>query len=326
MTRRRHDPLTLDFRRLRTVEVAFLHLQCSPDLARDLFADPTKYYREKRVPRRSGSARPRIVYDVDNDFRRVHRTIALGLRPLLASLPEDVQGFRPGRSILSNAERHCGRPVVVTADLHDFFGTITLDDCVTCFEQAGCPRQVAVLLARLCILRNSLPQGGRASPTIANLVATRLDAAIREAFPGVAYTRYADDLTLSGENPPERSQLASVVEAAGFRVRDDSYRRQARGRGQYVTGLNVDGDVPKIPRRVRRRLLRELWLAEKNSIFDHLKRRTGNDPSLQTIDKWLHHTRGMIVSYGRVEPDLYRRWAKTFNGLRRTSLAPGPPV
>jgi RNA-directed DNA polymerase len=326
MTRRRHEPLTLDFGRLRTVEVAFLHLQCSPDLARDLFSDPTKYYRGKRVPRRSGSTLPRIVYDVDNDLRRIHRTIALGLRPLLASLPEDVQGFRQGHSILSNAARHCERPVVVTADLQDFFGTITLADCVTCFEKAGSPRQVAILLARLCTLGNSLPQGSRASPAIANLVATRLDVALHEAFPDVTYTRYADDLSLSGECPPECSDLARVIESAGFRLRVGSYRRQARGRGQYVTGLNVEGTSPRIPRRVRRRLLRDLWLAEKHSIFGHLKEQTGHAPSLQSIDKWLRHTRGMIVSYARVEPELFLRWAAAFSGPGRTSLPPRPPV
>ncbi|MFT6864224.1 MAG: RNA-directed DNA polymerase [Akkermansiaceae bacterium] len=36
-------------------------------------------------------------------------------------LHEAAHGFREGQSILSYAERHCGKPVVVRMDLGDFF-------------------------------------------------------------------------------------------------------------------------------------------------------------------------------------------------------------
>ena len=72
---------------------------------------------------------------------------------------------------------------------------------------------------------------------------------------GVAYTRYADDLTFSGGD--EAIGLLpfarEVVGGLGYRLDDAKTNLYRRGRRQLVTGLVVN-EKPNLPRRARRRL------------------------------------------------------------------------
>jgi len=85
------------------------------------------------------------------------------------------------------------------------------------------------------------------------------------------YTRYADDLTFSGERPVDVSAIRRIAESHGFKLRDDKARTQWRGRSQYVTGLCVGAPTgPRVPVRAKRRLRLELYYAEKFGIDSHL--------------------------------------------------------
>jgi hypothetical protein len=72
---------------------------------------------------------------------------------------------------------------------------------------------------------------------------------------GVTYTRYADDLTFSGNDsavavlPFVREVLAQL----GYELDDKKTNLYRSGRRQLVTGLVVN-EKPNIPRRVRRKL------------------------------------------------------------------------
>jgi hypothetical protein len=61
-----------------------------------------------------------------------------------------AHGFRSGRSIGSFVAPHVGRPVVLKADLKDFFPSISKSRIVAVFRTAGYPEDVAHALASLC--------------------------------------------------------------------------------------------------------------------------------------------------------------------------------
>src|SRR5439155_13747971 len=91
-----------------------------------------------------------------------------------------------------------------------------------------------------------LPQGACTSPAITNALCRRLDRRLRglAARHGFAYTRYADDLTFSGDRPAAVGRLLksvrTILEAEGLREHPRKTRVMRRGSRQGVTGVVVN--------------------------------------------------------------------------------------
>ena len=172
-------------------------------------------------------------------------------------LTDSAHGFVKGRSIATNASPHTGKELVVNLDLEDFFPTITDGRAFGLFAAIGLAKHEASLLAQLTTYWGELPQGAPTSPVIANLVCRGLDrrlAGLATSI-GATYTRYADDLTLSGaaEIRSALPLVRRIIKEEGFTVAAAKTRLQRRGRRQEVTGLTVNNEVG-VPRAVRRRL------------------------------------------------------------------------
>ncbi|MFC3694440.1 reverse transcriptase family protein [Chenggangzhangella methanolivorans] len=205
-----------------------------------------------------------------------------------AAIHEAAHGFVPGRSIVTNAQAHVGRDVVVNLDLKDFFPTLTFRRVKGKFRGLGYSEPVATVLAllttepdvdeveidgeRLFASKGSrlLPQGAPTSPMLTNLVCVRLDkrlAGLAKSM-GFSYTRYADDMTFSasGEAAAKVGALlkfvGEIVAAEGFTVHPDKTRVMRRGTRQEVTGLTVNDRVG-VPRDVLRNFRALLHQIEK---------------------------------------------------------------
>jgi len=167
-------------------------------------------------------------------------------------------GFRPSRSILSNAEPHCKRRFVFNSDIVDFFPSISKERVVAAFNKIGCHDKAAETLAKLTTCNGQLPQGAPSSPFLANLVATSLDEKL-EAYAmarGWTYTRYCDDFTISGDNHfglRDLRFIKKLVESEGFKLSEKKTRLSRRNSAQLVTGIVVN-ERPNLPRQERRRL------------------------------------------------------------------------
>jgi hypothetical protein len=93
-----------------------------------------------------------------------------------------------------------------------------------------------------------LPQGAPTSPALANLVAWSLDARLDvwARVRGLVYSRYADDLTFSGDGHSRArwrgfaTAIAHIAEDAGFRVNRRKTRLFPNAGAQRVTGLVVN--------------------------------------------------------------------------------------
>ncbi len=181
-----------------------------------------------------------------------------------SSFPDCVQGFVPHRSIVTNARIHLGQKVLLHADIHNFFDSITVRQVFETFENLGCAPVVAYFLAKLCTLDGFLPQGSSASPVLANLVSRFLDADLCSlaVAHNCKYSRYGDDITISGDSIPQAAQIERILKKHGFELRDGKCRTQRRGGSQYVTGLSVfEKSGPRIPTLFKRRLRLELHYA-----------------------------------------------------------------
>lgn len=205
------------------------------------------------------------------------------LDDLLDRLPvhEAACGFVRGRGLMDHAARHAGQPVLLHFDLRDFFGSVPAARVHAVFATLGYPPGVCRLLTALLTsrvpepvlqrlrdeglvdwpqaqrLRDAhLPQGAPTSPALANLCAFGLDLRLEGLAHvlGARYSRYADDLVLSGP-PALRARAAAIEVRVGAIVREEGFHLNHRktrvgtqAGAQRVCGVVVN-EHPNLPRR-----------------------------------------------------------------------------
>lgn len=226
---------------------------------------PLAHYRYKWIEKREGM---RLVEMPKARLKEIQRAI---LRGILDPVPahDAAHGFRKGRSCLTYVGPHVARAVVLRLDLRNFFPSIAAPRVQAVFATLGYPERVSRLLAGLCtnsvpmrIARQGaptwlaakklgvphLPQGAPTSPALANLSTLhldyRLDGLARSM--GGRYTRYADDIALSGGEEMRRNAaklpvlIGAIALEEGFEVNHRKTRIMHASDRQSLTGIVVN--------------------------------------------------------------------------------------
>jgi len=225
------------------------------------------YYRV--LAKQSGNIR--LIEAPKSRLKELQRVI---LHELLEKVPSHpvAHGFLKGRSIKTFASPHVGKRVVLRMDLRDFFPSISGPRVQAFFRTVGYPDAVADRLGGICTnaappgmwtslgrrldplemaearalyARRHLPQGAPTSPALANLCAYRVDCRLSglAETAGATYTRYADDLALSGGKDFDRCverfalRAAAILLEEGFRVHHRKTRVMRQGVRQHLAGL-----------------------------------------------------------------------------------------
>ena len=252
-------------------------------MERRVSSERLRNYRYAWLPR--PGAPPRVIERPKARLKVAQRTV---LRQILDVVPPHPasHGFVPGRSARTHAAEHSGREVVIRLDLEDFFASVEARRVFGIFREAGYPEAVAHALTGLCsnvvpagewaavprpgdprllasywrlgsrLATPHLPQGAPTSPALANLAAFRLDRRLAglAAKLGARYTRYADDLVLSGPRGlgPSAARVAAIAaeiaHEEGFRLNHAKTRAMGRGGRQQVCGIVVN-ERTNAPRR-----------------------------------------------------------------------------
>ena len=161
------------------------------------------------------------------------------------------------RSIFTAVAPHVRRQTVITCDIRDFYPGLSASSVYNVWlREVGLGRDVARLLTSLTTRGGGVPQGAPTSMALANLVMAPADLEILLQLslidPGLRYTRYVDDLIISG-NIKDPAQIFQIVAAAVRRVqlrlhRKETKRRVMRASGlQTALGLNLNNRIA-IPR------------------------------------------------------------------------------
>lgn len=214
-------------------------------------------YTEHHIPKaRGGTRRISAPHPL---LKKAQRFILDKLLAPLGAHPA-AQGFVPGRSIVDNARAHVGQKVVINADIRNCFPSVRWSLVLGALKQELGERlsaQAISILVDLCTERGVLPIGAPTSPALLNLVLKRTDILLHQSAQsrGWRYTRYADDLTFSGDDPAVRMLgiAQRVLRAIDLQLDPRKTNIFRRGRRQMVTGLVVNQKVG-VPRSVRRRL------------------------------------------------------------------------
>jgi RNA-directed DNA polymerase len=221
----------------------------------------TRRYRSFEVRKRRGAGM-RMLHEPTVGLKIIQQKI-LEVLSAVYEPPEAVHGFVEGRSVASNALVHEGAREVLNVDLVDFFGSINFGRVWGLMRSApySLPHDAATVLAQLVTYENQLPQGAPSSPIVSNMVARSLDRRLTHLASRhrLRYTRYADDLTFSGDRIPLSwletdfgskpgevvvgGPLADAIERNGFTINRAKSRLMRDRHRKVVTGLVVNRRV-----------------------------------------------------------------------------------
>lgn len=229
-------------------------------------------YQSFSIPKKSGGSRT-----IEAPVPRLKYIQAWINDKILGSFSPSVYatGFRKGFSIVNNAEKHIGKELVINLDLKDFFPSIRYRDVLPIFVYFGYKLDVAHLLTKLCTNgKNVLPQGSPASPAISNLVLLRMDKRLGKLADSLhgAYTRYADDITLSGAKSLRSvvPLVYEIISEEGYTVNPRKTRFQYSNQRQEVTGIIVNKKLSVSPK-IEKELKNAIYFCGKYGVTSHME-------------------------------------------------------
>lgn len=208
-----------------------------------------KYYHSFSILKRSGGYR-----EISAPNLKLKGIQAWILRKILDPIKPDqaATGFYPGSFLPKNALPHAENIFFINVDIKDFFPSIHFGKVLKIFLGFGYERSVAIMLTKLCTYKGGLPQGAVTSPAISNLVARSIDRRIRgflnkvdqTGFYEFAYTRYADDITISTNQRDVTykvyKQVSRILKSEGFAPNSKKTRFVKRGDKIRITGFVLD--------------------------------------------------------------------------------------
>ena len=215
-------------------------------------------YNEFSIPKKNGKSRK--IQSPSPDLKNIQKRLCYLLQEIYSRMqPAMVHGYvksnfleYPNKSIITNAKAHVGKKFVLNLDINDFFGSITYKHIFKLFRGSpfNFPEQLAAATSLLCTYNGKLPQGAPTSPVLSNLVFRKLDENIFnfcQAF-NITYTRYADDLTFSTNEPAFgitamttfKNQIEKYLSVGNFKLNEEKICLRTDKQKQIVTGIKVN--------------------------------------------------------------------------------------
>ena len=231
-------------------------------------------YRTFSLPKRTGGTR-----QIDAPMPELSWAQYRITREILNKLPisQYATAYHKGARLTQNASPHTGRRYLLKIDLSDFFHNIRMTDVHSRVFTPYYPKQIGYFLSLICCKDGTLAQGAPSSPAISNIVMRCFDEPFGQWCKkrGLSYTRYCDDITISGDVPLYRAyEKASLwLNNMGFTVNEKKTRFITDASRQTVTGLTVNEKV-SVPSDYKRKLRQELYYVEKfgiRSAADHMR-------------------------------------------------------
>lgn len=232
---------------------------------RSLAESAASYCQELELHDPAKPNKVRDVLDVRGPLRKAQRRIHD--RILLPRLsPSDHSfGCVRGRNIKMNAERHMRSQFAFSCDITNCYPTIHYIRVYDFFTQdQQCSPDVARLLTQLCTHDFHLALGLITSPLLAEQFLKPIDNRIAKMAraAGLVYTRYVDDITLSGQFDLRKSGFPNTVKQIlrenGFSTNDKDQFGQIGEPEILITKIRVNRGHLDVSRKYVDDLIRNL--------------------------------------------------------------------
>lgn len=254
------------------------------------------FYRDFEVAKKNGSKR--LISEPLPSLKEIQMWI---LRNILYKVPISAfaKAYRPTVSLLENLRFHKNQPKVFTLDLENFFPSVRVEAVENEFLELGYSRIISKLLSRLCTRDGSLPQGAPTSPYLSNLVFKVADAAIAAYCKEhkIRYTRYADDMSFSGDFDENKllQIVTEIIEKMGLRINAKKTKLMTSNMRQTVTGVVVN-QKPQVIFHERNQLRQALHYIQKFGFEEHREYKEINQKN------YLEHLLGKINFVLQINP------------------------
>ena len=232
-----------------------------------------KHYHNAFIPKSDGTKRKLSVPDLI--LKMVQRSIADNI---LAYYPVSkyAKAYAFGTNVQKNAKPHVGKKKILKLDIEGFFDNIIysrVKDVVFYKEKFSEP--IRILLSMLCYHRDSLPQGAPTSPAITNIIMYEFDEKIGSYCEqkGIAFTRYCDDMTFSGDfDEKEVIELVKCeLKKLGLFLKNRKTAVIPNTKRQTVTGIVVNEKI-NLTKEYKKKIRQEMYYITKFGLEEHLKR------------------------------------------------------
>ena len=282
-----------------------------------LLKNRDQFYNQYYITKRKNNykIKRRLVWETKTRFlNNVYKNFAFRFGEFATqkeSIHKSAFGYVRKIGTRENANVHKGRSLLLRADISNFFPSITIDKLSKIFEKLCLNKDIIQVLGEFLTIDKCLPIGLPSSPMLANIVCKELDEQINNLALkyNCNYTRYADDISISGEiKLPTKKELFDIILAEDFQPCESKFRVTKKGQAHYVTGLSVsDTKMPHAPRALRKKLRQELYYCNKFGIKSHFTKTNVKGNIIQSRINQLH---GMVCYIYHIEgrPDLLKQW------------------
>ena len=237
-----------------------------------------KHYHSVFIPKSDGSKRKLCVPDLI--LKQVQKSIADNIL-IQYPISRYAKAYKPGSSVQKNARPHVGKKKVLKLDIEGFFDHILYSQVKdTVFYKEKYSEHIRILLTMLCYFKESLPQGAPTSPAITNIIMYNFDETVGSFCEKkhIAYTRYCDDMTFSGDFD-EKEVIAFVKDELyklGLFLKNRKTVVIPSTKCQCVTGIVVNEKI-NITKDYKKKIRQEMYYIRKYGLDGHLSRMNISD-------------------------------------------------
>jgi RNA-directed DNA polymerase len=227
------------------------------------------FYRNFEITKKNGKKRP--IAEPLPSLKEIQIWILENILEKVEVSPF-AKAYKPKTSLIENLKFHKNQPKVFTLDLENFFPSIKIEWVEKVFLELGYSKMVSNLLAKLCTKDSALPQGASTSPYLSNLIFKEADAIISEFCKDrkIKYTRYADDLSFSGDFDENEvlDKVTETIKMLHLRINESKTKLMTPDMRQTVTGIVVN-DKPQVVFTKRNELRQAMYYIMKFGFEEH---------------------------------------------------------
>ncbi len=294
------EPMRLKALRIRSVRHLCNQLHVEKGELELILKNLSRFYRE-RPETKKGKVRQLSI--PQGKLKAILRRLNAKLQRL--EFPYYVHGGLKGKSCRTNASNHTNKPLLLKADIKDFFPSIKEARVRRMFEfRLQCSSKVACILATLTTYKDRVPQGSPTSTIVSTLVTEHLAYRLAKLAEdhGAAFSQYVDDMIISGPEHIQKLEglVQRIIEDEDFVCHPEKLGSASRSNEQVVTGLRVNYGIDA-PR---------LKISEIRALIVNINQRSRSSNAEPVISAEFDSLRGKISWIGQCNPGIGRQLCK----------------